>query len=161
MKYKADLDTAIHQKIVFNSVAKKLRKKRGKEVDEIFHELHDTVFEKIDCLECANCCKTTSPIFRDVDIERLSKHLRMPILDFQRTYLFMDKDRDWVLKSSPCPFLGEDNYCSVYEWRPKACREYPHTDRKNMTQILNLSLKNTVVCPAVSKIFSQISQRLG
>ncbi len=161
MKYKADLDTAITQKIVFNTAAKKLRKKRNKEVDEIFHELHDEVFEKIDCLECANCCKTTSPIFRDVDIERLSKHLRMPILEFQRTYLFMDKDRDWVLKSAPCPFLGDDNYCSVYEWRPKACREYPHTDRKNMTQILNLSLQNSVICPAVSKIFSKISQRLA
>lgn len=161
MKYKADLDNAITQKIVFNSTAKKLRKKRNKEVDEIFHDLHDKVFEKIDCLECANCCKTTSPIFRDVDIERLSKHLRMPILEFQRTYLFMDKDRDWVLKSAPCPFLGDDNYCSVYEWRPKACREYPHTDRKNMTQILNLSLQNSVICPAVSKIFSEISQRLA
>ena len=161
MKYKSDIDSALAQKSAFANLVKKLKKKNTKQVDLLFHELHDEVFEEIDCLSCANCCKTTSPIFRDVDIERLAKHLRKPVNEFTKSYLKMDNEGDWVLQTSPCPFLGEDNYCSVYEWRPKACREYPHTDRKNMNQILNLSLKNTEICPAVSKIFSHINQLLS
>lgn len=159
MKYQNDIDTALGQKKNYKSLVRKLKKKNAREVDNLFHTLHNEVFEEVDCLACANCCKTTSPIFRDVDIERLAKALRMPVAEFQKKYLIMDADRDWVLQTAPCPFLGEDNYCSVYEWRPKACREYPHTDRKNMQQILNLSLKNTEICPAVAKIFFAISQR--
>jgi Fe-S-cluster containining protein len=63
-----------------------------------------------------------------------------------------------VFTSAPCPFLGADNACLVYEERPKACREYPHTNRKNMLGILDLSLTNTLVCPAVHKIFSEIGK---
>ncbi|MDP4953161.1 MAG: YkgJ family cysteine cluster protein, partial [Flavobacteriales bacterium] len=64
-----------------------------------------------------------------------------------------------VLHTAPCPFLGEDNKCSVYDSRPKACREYPHTDRKNMHQILNLTMKNTLVCPAVNLIVKKIQEQ--
>jgi uncharacterized protein len=161
MNYKLDLEIAHARKKEFSKIREKLKKMPGKKVDELFHNAHEEAFQSIDCLACANCCKTTSPIFRDVDIERLSKHLRVSVADFQHRYLMMDEDRDWVLKTAPCPFLGSDNYCSVYEWRPKACREYPHTDRKNMQQILNLSVKNSEICPAVSRIFQTISQRIG
>ena len=116
-------------------------------------DLHEAAFEKIDCLKCANCCKTTSPIFRDVDVKRIAKHLRMPESKFLDQYLRMDEEGDWVLKQSPCHFLQDDNTCSIYEVRPLACREYPHTDRKNMQQILNLTLKHTLICPAVARIF--------
>jgi Fe-S-cluster containining protein len=75
-------------------------------------------------------------------------------------YLRVDEDKDYVVKSSPCPFLGADNYCSVYEDRPKACREYPHTDRKKMVQILDLTLKNTQVCPAVFEMVERL-KKLG
>ena len=78
--------------------------------------------------------------------------------EFIDEYLFRDSDGDYVLKSAPCPFLGTDNKCLVYEDRPKACREYPHTNRKNMQGILDLSLKNTLVCPAVFKIFYEIGK---
>ncbi|SEG13448.1 Putative zinc-or iron-chelating domain-containing protein [Algoriphagus boritolerans DSM 17298 = JCM 18970] len=73
-------------------------------------------------------------------------------------YLHQDEEGDYVLNFLPCPFLGADNKCLVYEDRPKACREYPHTNRKNMLGILDLSLKNTLVCPAVSKIFYEIGK---
>jgi Fe-S-cluster containining protein len=78
--------------------------------------------------------------------------------EFIDTYLFRDEDGDYVFKGAPCPFLGADNACLVYEDRPKACREYPHTDRKNMLGILDLTLKNTLVCPAVLKIFYEIGK---
>lgn len=137
-----------------------LKKKDPRRVDTIFHQLHDAVFEELDCLTCANCCKTTSPIFYQNDIERVAKALRMKPGDFIEKFLRIDEDKDYVLKSSPCPFLDEDNYCKVYDDRPKACREYPHTDRKKMTQIMDLTYKNTLVCPAVLEIVERMKKMI-
>lgn len=138
-----------------------LARENDRALDGWFHEAHDTVFSKTDCLACANCCKTTSPIFYPTDIDRLSRALRMRPGDFIEKYLKVDEDRDYVLQSSPCPFLGEDNLCSVYDSRPKACREYPHTDRKKMSQILELTYKNTMVCPAVLEILEKVRVAAG
>lgn len=135
-----------------------LKKKDSRSVDDAFHTLHDQVFEEINCLDCANCCKTTSPIFYQTDIERVAKALRMKPGDFIETYLRIDEDKDFVLKSSPCPFLDADNYCKVYDSRPKACREYPHTNRKKMIQITELTFKNTLVCPAVLEMVERLKQ---
>ncbi len=138
----------------------RLKKKDPRKVDDLFHALHEEVFEEIDCLACANCCKTTSPIFYPTDIERLAKALRIKPGEFTEKYLRIDEDKDYVLKSSPCPFLDQDNYCKVYEDRPKACREYPHTNRKKMVQIMDLTHKNTLVCPAVLEIVERIKINL-
>ncbi len=137
---------------------KRLKQRPPKNLDELFHTLHDEVFEEIDCLSCANCCKTTSPIFYERDIERAAKALKMKPGDFFEKYLKIDEDRDAVLKQAPCPFLGSDNYCSIYEHRPNACREYPHTDRKKMEQILPLTFKNTMVCPAVLEMTERLKK---
>ena len=131
---------------------RKLKARPPRDLDGVFHDAHDEAFERIDCLACANCCKTTSPIFRDVDIDRLATHLRIKPGELVDRHLHLDNEGDYVLNVAPCPFLGPDNYCSVYEARPRACREYPHTDRKNMLQILPLTLRNTLVCPAVGEV---------
>ncbi len=137
---------------------KKLKKKKPKDLDYHFHELHEEVFEEVDCLTCANCCKTTSPIFTNKDIERLAKVFKMKFNQFVDEYLYLDEEHDYVLKTAPCPFLGNDNYCLVYDERPQACREYPHTDRRKMIQILSLTQKNTKVCPAVLEIIDRMKQ---
>ncbi|MDF3026509.1 MAG: hypothetical protein K0S23_816 [Fluviicola sp.] len=160
MNLKELIDYGKAEKEFFVKWIKKAKKANNRNLDEQFHQLHNETFRKIDCLACANCCKTTSPIFRDVDIKRLSKRLRLTESKFIDTYLKMDEDQDYVLRTAPCPFLGEDNYCSVYEDRPLACREYPHTDRKNMYQILDLTRKNMEVCPAVSLIMKEISRKI-
>ena len=135
-----------------------LKKKNPRKIDGLFHAMHDEVFEETDCLTCANCCKTTSPVFYSTDIERMAKALRMKPGDFTEKYLRIDEDKDYVLRQAPCPFLGSDNYCSVYEARPTACREYPHTDRKRMEQILDLTYRNTIVCPAVLEITERLKK---
>ena len=132
-----------HKKFLGN-----LKRKPPKNLDYISEETHEEVFKEIDCLSCANCCKTTGPLFTEKDIERVSKYLRLKPKDFEAKFLQTDEDEDKVLKNLPCWFLGEDNKCSIYEIRPKACREYPHTDRKKVYQINNLMLKNTIICPA-------------
>ena len=135
-----------------------LKKADPRKLDNEFHRLHDEVFQEIDCLTCANCCKTTSPIFYPTDIERAAKALRMKPGEFMDQYLRVDEDKDFVLKSAPCPFLGDDNYCRIYDDRPKACREYPHTDRKKMVQIMDLTAKNTQVCPAVFEMVERLKK---
>lgn len=139
----------------------KLKLRKPANLDELFHTAHEEVFAEIDCLTCANCCKTTSPIFYEKDIERAAKHLGIKPGAFIEKYLKIDEDKDYVLQSSPCAFLGSDNYCSIYESRPNACREYPHTDRKKMVQIMDLTFKNTLVCPAVLRITEKVKKELG
>ena len=136
----------------------RLKTKDARKVDTFFHQAHEEVFAETDCLMCANCCKTTSPIFYPVDIDRAAKFVRMKPGDFIEKYLQVDEDKDYVLKSSPCAFLGEDNYCAIYEARPKACREYPHTDRKKIVQIMDLTYKNTLVCPAMLEMLERIKK---
>lgn len=140
---------------------KKLKKKPPKQLDYLMQELHDDEFSRTDCLDCANCCKTTGPLFTDKDIERIAKHFKMKPQQFIDAYLRVDEDKDYVLQSVPCTFLGADNYCSIYEVRPKACREYPHTDRKKFHQISNLTIKNTSICPAAFNIVEEMKKRIN
>src|SRR6056297_112143 len=137
----------------------RLKKKKPKKLDKTVHELHDEVFQEIDCLDCANCCKSISPTLYDKDIERLSKNLKIKPSQFLEEYLYLDDEGDYVFKQTPCPFLLPDNYCQVYESRPKACREYPHTDRSRFYQLLNLTLKNSLICPAVFELIERLKQR--
>lgn len=148
------LDLKSDNKIFFA----KLRKKKPKNLDKIVHNLHDEVFLEMDCLDCANCCKSISPTLYDKDVERLAKHFKMKPSQFVDEYLYVDDEGDYVFKQTPCPFLMPDNYCMAYESRPKACREYPHTDRKRFYQILNLTLKNTEVCPAVFELVEKLKE---
>jgi Fe-S-cluster containining protein len=134
----------------------RLKKKKPKDLDQQFEQLHNNAFEKIDCLTCANCCKTTGPLFLQKDIETLAKHLKLKPGDFIKQYLHMDEDGDFVLNVLPCPFLGADNYCSVYEARPNACREYPHTNQRKMHTIFKETLNNTLICPAVFQILEKL-----
>lgn len=138
----------------------KLKKRPPKHLDALMVELHEDEFTQTDCLECANCCKTTGPLFTDKDIDRLAKLFKMKQQQFIETYLRIDEENDYVLQSVPCPFLGADNYCSVYDHRPKACREFPHTDRKKFQQISNLTLKNVAICPAAYNIVEEMKKRL-
>ncbi|MEZ4841509.1 MAG: YkgJ family cysteine cluster protein [Flavobacteriaceae bacterium] len=139
----------------------KLKKKAPKQLDVLMQQLHDEEFNKIDCLTCANCCKTTSPIFTDKDIARIAKHLRLKEHQFIEKYLYRDEDEFMVLQKSPCAFLDlTDNTCFIYDVRPKACSEYPHTDRKRFIQITNLTLKNTEICPATFNIIEELKKKL-
>ncbi len=152
----ATLKQKEHQKFLEN-----LKKKPPKNLDYLVQETHEEVFEKTDCLQCANCCRTTGPLFMEKDIERISKHLKMKPKDFEQKFLRVDEDQDKVLQNLPCWFLNEDNTCSIYEFRRKACREFPHTDRKKIYLINDLMLKNTVICPAAFEFVERMQKNLG
>lgn len=137
---------------------KAIKKSQMRELDDTIHALHEEVFEEIDCLECGNCCRTLGPRIIDKDIERIGKSLRMKPAKVIEEYLRIDEDGDYVFKSMPCPFLGNDNYCAIYGEHPKACREYPHTDRKKFHQIHALSILNARTCPAVYSIIERLKK---
>jgi Fe-S-cluster containining protein len=131
---------------------KKLKKKPPKDLDTTVSLLHEKAFEKIDCLSCANCCKTLGPRITDHDINKMAKHLKLKPGKLIEQFLKIDEDGDYVFKEMPCPFLMPDHYCMIYEARPKACKEYPHTDRKRFYQALDITLKNMETCPAVMEV---------
>lgn len=139
----------------------RLKKRTPKNLDVVMQDLHTKEFKKTDCLTCGNCCKTASPIFTDRDIERISKHLKMKVVNFISQYLDRDADDFYVLKSAPCTFFdSNDNTCFIYDVRPKACSEYPHTNRKKFIQITELTMKNIEICPAVFNIIEALKLKL-
>jgi len=131
------------------------------DVDALFHGAHEHVFSYTDCLSCANCCKTTPALITSEDINRIAPSIGLSTKQFRAQYVRTDEDGDEVIKTTPCPFLQPDNACSIYEVRPKACKEYPHTNRKKMKQILAITWENRSVCPAVFYMIESIEKDLG
>ncbi len=121
-------------------------------------DYHEEAFSKVDCLQCANCCKNFSPRFKTPDIKRLSKLLRLRESDFIETYLKVDEEGDYVANTSPCPFLGADNYCSIYEDRPSDCRRFPYTDEDVIFKRQPLTLKNSTFCPITYYVLEKLVQ---
>lgn len=119
--------------------------------------LHEEAFAGIHCLECANCCKNHSPTFKTTDIKRISSYLKLRESVFIDVYLKIDEDNDYVLKQSPCAFLNPDNTCRIYDARPGDCARYPYTDEDVFVKRKQLTLANSMVCPAVFSILEKIS----
>jgi len=137
---------------------KSIKKNRLRALDDVIHGLHEEVLDETDCLSCANCCRSLGPRITDRDIERMGQALRLKPHEVVDKYLRIDEDADYIFKEMPCPFLCSDNYCSIYESRPKACREYPHTDRKKFYQIYPLTIRNAETCPAVYAILERLKK---
>ncbi len=141
-----------HQKPYKNFLQKADKNKVLKQLPQ----LHEEAFEKIDCLSCAACCKNYSPRFKTPDIKRISKHLKMRESELIEKYLTVDSDGDYVVKSKPCPFLGEDNFCSIYEARPSDCVRFPYTDEDVLLKRPNITLKNSTFCPIVFYVMENL-----
>jgi Fe-S-cluster containining protein len=128
---------------------------------KLLPDLHEEAFEKINCLQCANCCKNYSPRFKTPDIKRISKHLKMKESDFIETYLTLDKEGDYVVNSKPCPFLGSDNYCGIYDVRPSDCERFPYTDEDVIIKRQPLTLKNSTFCPITYYVLEKLQEAIS
>lgn len=150
------IETQTTQKEFF----KRARKLKINTVTKLFNDLHQDRFYEMDCLECANCCLTISPLLTDKDIERAAAFLKISKKQFRNEYVTIDEDDDQVFNKIPCPFLMSDNYCLIYRARPKACSHYPHTDEK-MTQVLiSNTEENAKICPAVARIVTDLQDKI-
>jgi len=136
-----------------------LDKAETKAVLQKLPSLHKEAFTKIDCLQCANCCRNYSPRFKTPDIKRIAKHLRMKESVFIATYLRLDEDGDYVARSTPCPFLGSDNYCSIYDNRPSDCIRFPYTDEDVLLKRKSITLKNSSFCPIVYYVLDKLVEQ--
>ncbi len=141
-------------KKIFNKLDKLSSKKYSKQAEKI----HSEVFQELDCLSCANCCKSIPPIVSKRDSKRISKALNISLPDFENQYLVIDNDGDRVINSSPCPFLETDNKCKIYEFRPSACRQYPHSGENAFFEHLSLHKRNTKYCPALYEIIKRLDK---
>lgn len=146
--------SAEHQKEYKNYLKKVDKNKVLKQLPD----LHEEAFEKVDCLTCANCCKNYSPRFKTPDIKRISKVLGFKESVFIDTYLEIDEEGDYVLKTRPCPFLETDNTCSIYDDRPSDCRRFPYTDEDVFFKRPAITLKNTSFCPAAYFVMEKLMQ---
>jgi Fe-S-cluster containining protein len=144
--------TALHQK----DYKRLLQKAEKNTLLKQLPDLHEEAFEKIDCLSCANCCKNYSPRFKTPDIKRISKYLKMKESAFIEQYLSLDNEGDYVVRSTPCPFLGEDNRCGIYDIRPSDCARFPYTDEDVIIKRQALTLKNASFCPATYYVLEKL-----
>jgi hypothetical protein len=122
-------------------------------------DLNEAAYEKINCLNCAACCKNYSPRFKTPDIKRIAKHLDLKEGLFIEKYLNLDEEGDYVVKTKPCPFLGDDNYCSIYDVRPSDCARFPYTDEDVILKRVPLTLKNSTFCPIVYYVLEELVKR--
>ena len=156
---KAEREKAQLAKKSMHKLLDRLKKHPPRDLDQEVIAADEAVFKQLDCLECANCCKTISPIFTSKDVERIAASLRMPPGKFMSQYLRIDEDQDMVLQTSPCPFLASDNKCRIYEDRPKACREYPHTGQRKFVSHIEITKKNILFCPAAFRVVQLLEQK--
>lgn len=157
-KYKTLLHIAASRYGETKVFFKTLKKVKPDLLDQLFTANHNSFSEEVNCLDCANCCRGTGPLLKDRDISRLSKCLSMKSKLFTETYLNTDEDGDLVFKDLPCPFIDDNNLCIVYEDRPAACRDYPHTDRHNIKKYLTPTLENYRICPIVYLTVEEIKK---
>ena len=160
-EYAGWLQRAKQQQKQTRQFLKKLRKKPPKDLDQRFQQAHDQAFEQVDCLSCANCCKTMSPRVSHRDIRRIAKVLGLSERHFTERYLYRDEEGEYLMNEAPCPFLGSDNKCLIYEDRPAACANFPHTTHRKMHKHLNTAGHNYDRCPIVYTVLERLKQDLG
>ncbi|MEZ4959934.1 MAG: YkgJ family cysteine cluster protein [Saprospiraceae bacterium] len=138
------------------TIAKRLQRKKGKRLDELADKVHQEVFSHINCLDCAGCCSGIPPIVTKGDVTRIAKTFGMKPADFEKQYLTEDEDGDTVMNTTPCPFLLADRKCMIYDIRPRACRQFPHTDGLDFSKNMKLHALNATICPGVYHILQRL-----
>lgn len=133
----------------------------GFDPDQAAGELHEQAFRTVDCTRCANCCKSMTVLLSEADVERIAPRLGLSVEQFTDRYLEADAEHAPLLKmrQQPCPFLGSDDRCTIYDVRPALCREYPHTDKERFASRAIQHSLNAKVCPAVFWIVEQLRRR--
>lgn len=146
----------------FNKYLRRVAKLKPEGLDTLAEQINTAVWQEIDCLTCANCCKTMTPTFSHKDIRRISKHLDMRPKDFKQRWLKKEKnDTDWVNRKQPCQFLNlSTNMCSVYEVRPDDCAGFPHLTKKKMIDYMHVHQQNIAYCPATYKMVGKMMEKI-
>lgn len=120
--------------------------------------LHTEAYDKIDCGQCAHCCKTMTPTYTKEDVKRISGYAGMTRESYWKKYLMKDETGDIVHRKTPCHFLDKNNRCSIYEIRPRDCRLYPHTQRKDFVFQRDIHIQNINECPITYHVVKRLNE---
>lgn len=149
-----------HRK-TFRRFLNKTEKTTVRGIDKLTPEIEKEVWQEVDCLSCANCCKKMTPTFTDKDLKRISAHFNQTPEAFKKQWLEKDKNKDWVNKLQPCQFLNvKDNKCSIYEIRPADCAGFPHLSKKRWREYAHVHKQNIDYCPATYSMVEKMIARL-
>lgn len=140
----------------------RVEKTPPKNLQKMAEEIDKEVWQEVDCLSCANCCKTMSPTYTKDDMHRISHHLHMTVDAFKEKYLYLEKkDKDWMNTKQPCQFLNlKDNKCSIYAVRPLDCATFPHLTKKKWTEYVHVHKQNIEYCPATFRMVEKMKERM-
>jgi len=151
-----------YHKKAFKRYLQKIEKKPPVGLDKQLAVIDKEVWEEVDCLSCANCCKVMTPTFTNKDMKRIASYLEMTVAAFKEKWLqYEKKDKDWVNQTQPCQFLNlKDHKCSIYEVRPESCSGFPHLAKKKAIDYMHVHQQNIQYCPATYKMVEKMMERL-
>lgn len=160
-EYRALLDKSHERGAAIKRQMKYLGKFHIKNFDHVVAEFQDEAFERIDCLKCGNCCRMLGPIIGESEIGRITKLVGLDRASFVRDGLVRDAEGFWRCSSLPCPFLGEENACSIYDGKPRDCGAYPYLTERNILRNLGRLAFNAEICPAAYLVAEKIIERFA
>jgi Fe-S-cluster containining protein len=139
----------------------RLEKKAPRGLDQLTLIADKETWKELNCLDCANCCKTMSPTYTKKDRMRISKHLGMTEKAFREKWLYKDNTGDWMNKKQPCQFLDlTTNMCNIYSVRPRDCAGFPHHTKKKMVDYMHMYKQNIEFCPATYSVVQKIMEKV-
>ena len=157
-----DLNKNVGRKKVLKKFLRKLEHAKTRGIDGLARRLNKEAFAEIDCLKCANCCKTMAPTFRKAEVKRIARHMGLSYEDYYKKYLFTDKDGDIMNRNTPCQHLGNDNKCKIYSIRPRDCSGFPHTHKRDFVEFIpETHVQNLDYCPATYYVVEKMFEKLN
>ncbi|NWF83159.1 MAG: YkgJ family cysteine cluster protein [Bryobacteraceae bacterium] len=139
--------------------------KTYRHVERRLKKIAQEVEEGIDCLACGNCCRVATAKVLDRDVERLARHLRIPVSRVVRDFCQESEEEGWILKRSDahgCVFLS-GNECTVYQYRPGSCADFPHLARgaRSLESRMWAMPDRATYCPIVYNTLEAWKQETG
>lgn len=146
-----------------NGFLRRIKRNRPGRLQQIAAKATENVWEGIDCLSCANCCKSMSPTYTSTDIKKIASFLNMSTHEMKERWLKKERGTgNWINKSKPCQFLDpQTNFCKVYDVRPADCAGFPHLTKKWFINYVHVHQQNLDECPATFRMVERMEQLLS
>lgn len=141
---------AYRKKKVLAAFLSKLAKRPPANLSKLRKEAEKHAWEKVNCVECGNCCMTMTPTWKKSEVKRLADRLGMTYAEFYDKWLYTEEETgDIMNRSTPCQFFDtKKGLCKVYELRPHDCATFPHLYRKDFEDQVETYTANLHRCPA-------------
>ena len=146
---------------LFRRFLNKMEKNPPVGIDKFTPILDAEVWQEIDCLSCANCCKKMTPTFTPRDLKRIAAHFGETVEQFKTKWLRKERNGDWVNVIQPCQFLNmQTNMCTIYAVRPDDCAGFPHLKKRKFEEYAHVHKQNIDHCPATYRMVEKMIGRV-